>query len=183
MFRLPALRIWSRWIQRVLRKAIFASAQDGLLPSRHRRLSLVFSVYSRTNCRYERYQIYQRLIQKLGKSGEGHIWLLFTLLWGQILRGFFRVIGNTLGSRYRNKFRYRDPLFAIPYRNILLIGTNCSDREYTKCLCNVLLIGTILSSDTEYVLLIGTICSDKEYGQPYSLSEQNQTPYRNKLFR
>ncbi len=89
-------------------------------------------------------------------------------------------IQHTLGSRYRNKFRYRDPLFAIPYRNVLLFGTNCSDKEYTKCLCNILVIGTILSSNTEYVLLIRTICSNKEYGQLYSLSEQNHTPYQNK---
>ncbi len=67
-------------------------------------------------------------------------------------------------------------LERTPYRNVPLIGTNCSNKEYTKCLCNILLIGTILSSDTEYVLLIGTICSYKEYGRPYSLSEQNRTP-------
>jgi len=48
------------------------------------------------------------------------------------------------------------------YRNVLVIRTNCSDNEYTKCLCNVLVIRTILSSDNEYVLVIGT----------YSLSEQ-----------
>ncbi len=78
----------------------------------------------------------------------------------------------TLGSRYRNKFRYRDPLFAIHYRNVLVIGTNRSDNKYTKCLCNVLVIRTILSSDNEYVLIIGTNCSDNEYGWLYSLSEQ-----------
>ncbi len=94
-----------------------------------------------------------------------------------------------------------------PYRNVLLIGKNCSDNKYAKCLCNVLFIGTILSSDTEYVLLIRTkpyslseqfdpirsTASHTPYqnktilligtnGWLYSLSEQNRTPYRNNLF-
>jgi hypothetical protein len=36
----------------------------------------------------------KRLLQKLGKSGEGHIWLLFTLFWGQIFRVYLGILAK-----------------------------------------------------------------------------------------
>ena len=94
------------------------------------------------------------------------------------------------------------------YRNVLVIGTICSDNEYTKFLCNVLGIGTALcdslSERTRYrnnllqpyslseqpyslleqiVPIMSMVCSDNEYGWPYSLSEQNRTHYWNNLLQ
>ena len=81
-------------------------------------------------------------------------------------------------NKFRNKRYTRVSLSRPPlcnslserthYRNVLVIGTICSNNEYTKFLCNVLGIGTalcdLLSERTRYrnVLVIGT----------YSLSEQ-----------
>ena len=43
------------------------------------------------------------------------------------------------------------------YRNVLVIGTICSDNEYTKFFCNVLGIGTAFAIRYRNVLVIGTI--------------------------
>ncbi len=106
---------------------------------------------------------------------------------------------NTLGSRYRNKFRYRDPLFAIPFRNILLIGTYSLSEQFVPIRSTlnffvtyplseqswvpILSTASLTPYQNKTVLLNGTNGSNKEYGQPYSLSEQNHPPYGNKLLR